>query len=220
MSMSESQEPILAILEAYRVVPVVTLSDTTVASHLAECLLEEGLPLLEVTLRTPEAFGVIEVLRHRFPSLTVAAGTVVSPGALREVGDLGVAFAVSPGCSAELLSVAGKVGIPFLPGVATPSEVIGVLGSGRTVMKVFPVTQLGGKSYLKTLGSLFGRASFCPTGGIRGDELGGYLGLPGVIGLGGSWMCSRALLEAGDWSACRAQIRETVSRVREWEEVA
>ncbi len=218
--MSCDQTSIRTLLEAHRVVPVVSLRDPTVALHLGEALLEEGLPLLEVTLRTPEALGIIEQLRRRFPTLAVAAGTVCTPAALREVHDLGVAFAVSPGCTPELLSAASEVDTPLLPGAATPSEVMRVLSEGWNLLKIFPVTPLGGVPWVRALGGLFQEASFCPTGGVSGELLGEYLRVPGVMGVGGSWMCSGELLAAKEWGAVRARIRETVEWVRSRQEAS
>ena len=149
--------------------------------------------------RTPAALDVIRAVQEQVDGLVVGAGTVKTVNHLRELGNLDIAFAVSPGLTRRLSDVAFELDVPLLPGVATASEVLAGLEAGRNFFKLFPAQAVGGISLLKSLAAPFPEVQFCPTGGIDADNFSDYLALPNVVCVGGSWMVTSRLLDAADW---------------------
>jgi 2-dehydro-3-deoxyphosphogluconate aldolase/(4S)-4-hydroxy-2-oxoglutarate aldolase len=192
---------IQALFKRVRVMPVVTIEAMSQAVPLAEALLAGGLTAIEVTLRTPAGLPGIEEIARKVPQMSVGAGTVLSPADLRAVTEAGATFALSPGSTPELLAAARASAIPFVPGVATAAEVMQVLASGLTTMKLFPAALVGGVPLLRALAGPLGEARFCPTGGVSPDNAAAYLAEPNVLCVGGSWIAPMALIRAGDWAA-------------------
>ena len=178
------------------VVPVLTITSAEDAVPLAQALVEGGLRVLEVTLRTPAALEAIRRIAREVPEAVVAAGTVLSADDLKRVADAGARFAFSPGL-ADFMLEDGP--IPILPGVATPSEVMRVLAAGIQTMKFFPAVPAGGVNALKALYGPFPEARFCPTGGIDQANAGDFLNLPNVICVGGSWPAPGKAIEGRHW---------------------
>jgi 2-dehydro-3-deoxyphosphogluconate aldolase / (4S)-4-hydroxy-2-oxoglutarate aldolase len=199
------------ILALGPVVPVIVLDDAAAAVPLARALLEGGVRVLEITLRTPAALEAIRRVRAEVPDAVVGAGTVLSPASLAEVEALGAAFAVSPGATPALLDAASRSSVPLLPGAATPSEVMALLERGHRHMKLFPAEQVGGASLLGALASPLPEARFCPTGGIDAEKAKVYLALPNVACVGGSWIVPREAIARGDWARIAALAREAVA---------
>ena len=189
------------ILAASPVMPVIAIERLDQALPLAEALLNGGLNSLEITLRTPVALEAIRLIARAFPGAYVGAGTVTTPEALRQVADAGAVFAVSPGLTASLLEAATTSQLPLLPGVMTATEVMTAMEAGFRHLKLFPAEQAGGVGMLKALGGPFNQLRFCPTGGISLQNAPGYLALPNVACVGGSWLTPKALLDIGDWKA-------------------
>ncbi|MFO1035239.1 MAG: bifunctional 4-hydroxy-2-oxoglutarate aldolase/2-dehydro-3-deoxy-phosphogluconate aldolase [Geminicoccaceae bacterium] len=187
------------VLQAGPVIPVILIDDADKAVPLARALLEGGVRVLEVTLRTPAAMEAIRRIRGEVPGVLLGAGTVLSARQLEEVAKLDLAFAVSPGVTPALLEAADSLPLPLLPGTATASEVMVLLERGYTRMKLFPAEQVGGVSLLKALSSPLQAAKFCPTGGITVETARTYLALPNVICVGGSWLTPADAVRAGDW---------------------
>jgi 2-dehydro-3-deoxyphosphogluconate aldolase/(4S)-4-hydroxy-2-oxoglutarate aldolase len=190
------------ILDALRdapVVVVVVIDDAADALPLANALAAGGLRAIEVTLRTPAAWEAIERIVGSVEGMTVAAGTVTRPEDLDRLVALGVDFAVSPGCTPQLLATAADAGLPLLPGVATPSETMLAREHGARTLKFFPAAQMGGAKTLRALGELFPDVRFCPSGGIDADNAEGYLELPNVAAVGGSWPAPRELIRSKAW---------------------
>lgn len=185
------------------VVPVVVLDDADAAVPLARALVDGGLPVIEVTLRTPAALDAIARIAAEVPDAVVGAGTVVRPADAERSADAGARFLVSPGCTPPLRAAMAATGLPFLPGVATASEAIALLEDGVTAMKFFPAEAAGGVPYLKALGGPLPGVRFCPTGGVSPANAASYLALPNVGCVGGSWLTPPDAVRAGDWDTIR-----------------
>ncbi|MFE6408270.1 bifunctional 4-hydroxy-2-oxoglutarate aldolase/2-dehydro-3-deoxy-phosphogluconate aldolase [Streptomyces sp. NPDC057837] len=188
-----------SVLDLAPVVPVVVVEDVGDAVPLARALVAGGLPAIEVTLRTPVALDAVRAIAREVPEAVVGAGTVISPGQVAEAVAAGARFLVSPGWTDGLLEAMRASGVPFLPGVSTTSEVVALLERGVREMKFFPAQAAGGTAYLRSLAGPLPQARFCPTGGIGPDSAPGYLALPNVGCVGGSWMLPRDAVAAGDW---------------------
>jgi 2-dehydro-3-deoxyphosphogluconate aldolase/(4S)-4-hydroxy-2-oxoglutarate aldolase len=188
------------LLDLAPVIPVVVLDDEAEAVPLARALVAGGLPVIEVTLRTPAGLPAISAIAAEVPDAVVGAGTVNTPGLVKAAADAGAQFLVSPGWTPTLLEAFDDSGLPALPGVSTVSEMLGLLERGRREMKFFPAEAAGGVGFLKSVASPVPEARFCPTGGIRPDTAASYLALPNVGCVGGSWLTPADALRAGDWT--------------------
>lgn len=206
--MNQKLEPLLGRAP---VIPVLTIDTVDTALPLARALAAGGLPLLEITLRTPAALDAIEVIAAEVEDAVVGAGTVLNPAQLEEVARRGAKFAVSPGVTERLLAAAKDIPVPLLPGTATASDVMRLLDHGYRFMKFFPAEPAGGRHYLKALASPLPEARFCPTGGIGLDNAGDYLSLPNVICVGGSWVAPADAVRASDWAKIEALAREAAA---------
>ena len=185
------------------VIPVLVLDDVAHAVPLARALVAGGLPVLEVTLRTPAALAVIAAMAT-VPGAVVGAGTVLNAQDLALAADAGARFIVSPGLSDPLGAAARASGLPFLPGVATASDIIRALDQGFNRLKFFPATANGGLPALKAMASVFGQVRFCPTGGITETTAPAWLAEAAVACVGGSWIAKRG---ESDWPAITARAR-------------
>jgi len=210
--MKRKTDSLLAILGGQPVIPVLLIDDLKDAVPLARALSRGGLPAIEITLRTSAAIDAIRLVAADVPEAIVGAGTVLNPRQYDEAVEAGAKFLVSPGTTMELLREAEGGEIPYLPGAATPSEVMSLSEEGYSIMKFFPAEQAGGAAFLKALASPFAGVSFCPTGGIGPANVSDYLGLPNVICVGGSWVAPKELVRAGDWSAITGLAAEAVAR--------
>ncbi|MFB6815343.1 bifunctional 4-hydroxy-2-oxoglutarate aldolase/2-dehydro-3-deoxy-phosphogluconate aldolase [Streptomyces sp. NPDC056347] len=197
-----------SVLDLAPVVPVVVLKDAADAVPLARALVAGGLPVIEVTLRTPAALDAIGAIAAEVPDALVGAGTVITVGHVADTLAAGARFLVSPGWTERLLGAMRESGLPFLPGVSTTSEVVALLEHGVTDMKFFPAEAAGGTAYLKSLASPLPQARFCPTGGITAASAPSYLELPNVGCVGGSWMVPTDAVEARDWARVERLARE------------
>lgn len=184
-----------------RIVPVLTLEPGPDAVELCQALVRGGLTMLEITLRTDGALRAIEMVAHALPNAAIGVGTITRAGQLVQAASAGARFAVSPGATPALLEAAAKSGLPFLPGTATPSDVILARAAGFTTLKFFPAKPMGGIATLAALAPVFGDVAFCPTGGITQQDFRDYLALKNVVAVGGSWMAPRAAIAARDWAA-------------------
>lgn len=191
--------------------PVISLSNVAQALPLAEALLAAGLPVLEVTLRHPCAIDAIAAIARHCPEAIVGAGTVLTADDLARVRDAGAAFAISPGATPTLYAAAARVELPFLPAVATASELMAGLEQGYSRFKFFPAEANGGVAALRALAGPFAQAKFCPTGGIDAAKARGYLALPSVFTVGGSWMLDQAEVVACDRDAMQSRAAAAVA---------
>jgi 2-dehydro-3-deoxyphosphogluconate aldolase/(4S)-4-hydroxy-2-oxoglutarate aldolase len=200
-----------AVLKLTPVMPVVVIDDAAEAEPLARALLTGGVKTVEITLRTPAALEAIGVIARSVPELIVGAGTVLNEDDLNAAMAAGAKYALSPGGTRTLLKAARKAQIPFIPGVATASEVMAGLALGYHCFKFFPAEQMGGVSSLKALGAPLPRARFCPTGGITPDKVSAYLALDNVVCVGGSWVAPSDKLKARDWAGVSELARQAAS---------
>ncbi|KLN34819.1 bifunctional 4-hydroxy-2-oxoglutarate aldolase/2-dehydro-3-deoxy-phosphogluconate aldolase [Cellulosimicrobium cellulans] len=204
-----SHGPLEAIARA-RVVPVVVVDDAEQGVLVASALREGGLPVAEVTFRTAGARAAIAAIAREVPDVLVGAGTVVNAAQVDEAVEAGARFLVSPGLSAAVVRRAQEVGVPVLPGVATPSDVIAALDLGLDAVKLFPANVVGGPAAVKAFSAPFPGLRFVPTGGVSAANLLDYLALPSVLAAGGSWMVDAALVRAGDTAEITRRTREAV----------
>ncbi|GAA4242230.1 bifunctional 4-hydroxy-2-oxoglutarate aldolase/2-dehydro-3-deoxy-phosphogluconate aldolase [Actinomadura meridiana] len=193
------------------VVPVVVLDDADAAVPLARALVDGGLPVIEVTLRTPAALAAITRIAAEVPDAVVGAGTVVRPQDAERSAAAGARFLVSPGCTSRLQAAMAATGLPFLPGVATASEALALLESGITAMKFFPAEAAGGIGYLNSLRGPLPQIRFCPTGGVGPKNAADYLALENVGCVGGSWVTPADAVRDGDWDRVRALAAEAAA---------
>jgi len=202
----------LTIIAEHRLVPVIELDSATDAPFLAEALLKGGLPVIELTFRTGAAAEAIAAVRKHFPEMLVGAGTIVVREQLQQALDAGAQFVVSPGFDSELTKTVIEKGIPYLPGVATASELQGALALGVTACKFFPAEEIGGARLLRILVATFRAFSpaFVPTGGINLNNLESWLLEPSVIAAGGSWLAARQWIKDKDWAAVRESVATSV----------
>lgn len=196
----EYQKTLSKALALAPVVPVMVIERLEDAVPLARALVRGGLPVLEITLRTPAAMEAIRAIIAEVEGAIVGSGTVLTPEQLRESYKLGCKFAVSPGATGRLLGAAEDYEIDFLPGGVTASESMALLEWGYAIQKFFPAEPAGGTAYLASLVSPLPQISFCPTGGITPEKAPAYLKLSNVITVGGSWMAPKKLVEAKDWA--------------------
>ncbi|NMG40288.1 2-dehydro-3-deoxy-phosphogluconate aldolase [Chelativorans sp. ZYF759] len=201
-------QSLVAVLDGQPVLPVLVINRLSDAVPLAQALMRGGLPAIEITLRTRHALDAIRLIADEAPEIIVGAGTVRNAIQFQEAAAAGSRFIVSPGTTQELIDAANISDVPFLPGVATPSEAMAMLEEGLTMMKFFPAEPAGGADYLKALASPLAEARFCPTGGITRESADRYLALPNVVCVGGSWVAPADLVENRDWQAIEDLARE------------
>ena len=211
--MPQDAAALRAMLSLAPVIPVIILDDVKKARPLAEALIAGGLPVLEVTLRTPHALQVIEEMA-KVEGAVVGSGTVRSPLQMGHSVDAGARFMVSPGASPRLLQAADDFSIPLLPGIGTPTEAMTASEHGYNFLKFFPAEALGGAPVLKAFASPLSDIIFCPTGGIDLNKAKTYLALPNVICAGGSWMVPSDLSEAGAYDRATEMAREAHTLAR------
>jgi 2-dehydro-3-deoxyphosphogluconate aldolase/(4S)-4-hydroxy-2-oxoglutarate aldolase len=207
--MNDSRE----ILERAPVVPVLSIDRLEDAVPLARALVAGGIPVLEVTLRTPVGLAAITAIRDAVPEALVGAGTVRSAEDFRAAVDAGSRFVVTPGLTEGILDAAAHSEIALIPGIATVSEMMRALDSGINCLKFFPAEASGGAAALKAFAGPFPDVAFCPTGGIGLHNIDDYLALPSVVTVGGSWLTPETLLAAGDWDGITALAREACDKV-------
>ena len=195
------------------VIPVIVLHRVADAVPMARALVEGGVRVLEVTLRTPVGLACIEAIARAVPEAVVGAGTVRSAADAHAAKSAGSLFAVSPGYTAALGAACREVGLPLLPGVATASEVMTAMADGLQFLKFFPATAAGGIPMLKALAGPFPDIAFCPTGGITVDTAPAFLGLPNVKVCGGSWLTPQDAVDQGDWARI-TQLARTAAALR------
>lgn len=195
---------VIDLLRLGPVIPVIVIDDAGDAVPLARALLAGGVRVLEVTLRTPTALDAVRAIAAEVPEAIVGVGTVARPEDFAAAVEAGARFAVSPGITKDLIAAAGKAGLPYLPGVMTPSEVILARAAGLSELKLFPAVQAGGIAMLKAIAGPFPDVTFCPTGGIGVDTAPEFLALGNVACVGGSWLTPKGAISAKDWPAISA----------------
>ena len=182
------------------VIPVIVIDRVADAVPLARALVAGGLPVLEVTLRTEVALQAVAKIAAEVDDAIVGIGTLTRPQQFAAARAAGAVFAVSPGLTDELATAARQTDLPLLPGVFTPSEAMTAQALGFNALKLFPAKPAGGIGMLKAMSGPLPDLLFCPTGGIGAEDFRDFLALPNVACVGGSWVCPRELVAAGDWS--------------------
>lgn len=198
------------IVEVTSVMPVMVVDNIEQAVPLAHALVKGGIRVLEITLRTAGALDAVRAIRAAVPDAIVGVGTISTPAQLAASIEAGAQFGVSPGSTPTLLAAVAASGLPFLPGVATTSEVMQAMEYGFNVMKLFPAVPVGGIKLLESIGGPFPQAAFCPTGGVNPQNAVDFFRLPNVVCVGGSWLTPRAVVQAGDWEAITRLAEEAV----------
>ncbi|MEL7486357.1 MAG: bifunctional 4-hydroxy-2-oxoglutarate aldolase/2-dehydro-3-deoxy-phosphogluconate aldolase [Pseudomonadota bacterium] len=196
-----------AILDAASVIPVLEADNLDAAAPLAQALSAGGLRVVEMTMRAPKALDIMVGMKKAAPSLVIGMGTIRSGDDARRAAEAGADFLVSPGASDPLLGALSGLSAPSLPGVATASEAMRAQEAGFSALKFFPAEPAGGVSYLKALAGPLPDLRFCPTGGISRERAPAYLALANVACVGGSWVASKSMIAAGDWSAIEENAR-------------
>lgn len=201
-------EVLTSLLSRVKVLPVLTVDSAEQAVDTAKALQRGGLQAVEITLRTPVALEAIAAVKAALPGFVVGAGTIKTVSDIEAVSAAGAEFAVSPGLTEQLATAARDTELSFLPGVATPSEILEGIALGLNCFKLFPAEAVGGIPLLKSLAAPFEGITFCPTGGINTNNLQSYLSLPNVICVGGSWMVQSDLLRGKHWGEVERLARE------------
>ncbi|WQZ06222.1 bifunctional 4-hydroxy-2-oxoglutarate aldolase/2-dehydro-3-deoxy-phosphogluconate aldolase [Helicobacter pylori] len=193
------QDKIIEVLQISPIVPVVVIENIKDAVPLAQSLVEGGIPIIEVTLRSSCALEAIELIAKNVPKMRVGAGTILNPTQLEQAQNRGAEFLISPGLTIKLLEHAKKKDMPLIPGVSSSSEVMQALELGYSALKFFPAEYCGGVKLLNAFNGPFKGVKFCPTGGISADNMRSYLNLENVLCVGGSWLTPKDLIQNKEW---------------------
>ncbi|GAA7294588.1 bifunctional 4-hydroxy-2-oxoglutarate aldolase/2-dehydro-3-deoxy-phosphogluconate aldolase [Helicobacter pylori] len=203
------QDKIIEVLQISPIVPVVVIENIKDAVPLAQSLIEGGIPIIEVTLRSSCALEAIELIAKNVPKMRVGAGTILNLTQLEQAQNRGAEFLISPGLTPSLLEHAKKKDMPLIPGVSSSSEVMQALELGYNTLKFFPAEYCGGVKLLNAFNGPFKGVKFCPTGGISADNMRSYLNLENVLCVGGSWLTPKDLIQNKEWD----KITEICKRV-------
>lgn len=193
------QDKIIEVLQISPIIPVVVIENIKDAVPLAQSLIEGGIPIIEVTLRSSCALEAIELIAKNVPRMRVGAGTILNPTQLEQAQNRGAEFLISPGLTIKLLEYAKKKDMPLIPGVSSSSEVMQALELGYSALKFFPAEYCGGVKLLNAFNGPFKGVKFCPTGGISIDNMRSYLNLENVLCVGGSWLTPKHLIQNKEW---------------------
>lgn len=199
---------ILDTMRQFPVMPVLTIDDPEYVVPLARALYAGGIRILEITLRTRHGLSAIRALTEQVPELVVGAGTLMQPEDFFQARDAGATFGVSPGLTAALVSGAQHSGLPWLPGVMTPSEVMVAREAGLTALKLFPATAAGGVAMCRAMAGPFPDVLFCPTGGITQETYAQFLACSNVVCVGGSWLTPLDKVNRQDWVGVTEGVRD------------
>ncbi|GAA9284844.1 bifunctional 4-hydroxy-2-oxoglutarate aldolase/2-dehydro-3-deoxy-phosphogluconate aldolase [Helicobacter pylori] len=193
------QDKIIEVLQISPIIPVVVIENIKDAVPLAQSLIEGGIHIIEVTLRSSCALEAIELIAKNVPKMRVGAGTILNPTQLEQAQNRGAEFLISPGLTIKLLEYAKKKDMPLIPGVSSSSEVMQALELGYNALKFFPAEYCGGVKLLNAFNGPFKGVKFCPTGGISADNMHSYLNLENVLCVGGSWLTPKNLIQNKEW---------------------
>lgn len=212
LNMSIRQKSILTF-SPQKLIPIVILNEIDQAESLREALKLGGVNSVEVTLRTPNALKIISIMSED-PNFCVGAGTVLTAAEADLAHTAGAQFILSPGLSLKVIDECDRSGVPYFPGVATPTEIQRARDFGFTELKFFPAEALGGEKYLKAIVAPFHDLKFIPTGGINLLNMNLYFSIPQVLAVGGSWIVNEKLLAARDYASVTSLTREAISHIK------
>jgi 2-dehydro-3-deoxyphosphogluconate aldolase / (4S)-4-hydroxy-2-oxoglutarate aldolase len=204
---------LLEIMRTSPVIPVIAIDDIDHAVPLAKALVAGGIRVLEVTLRTALGLAAIRAIADQVPGAIVGVGTLTQPDEFAAARDAGAMFGVSPGLTAALIDAAKSSGLPLLPGVMTPSEVMAAREAGFRQLKLFPAVAAGGIGMLNAIAGPLPDVMFCPTGGISIETAPQFLACKNVACVGGSWLTPKDAMQSGDWALITA-LAVAASRLR------
>ena len=211
--MNVQQSMMTEALRRWRIIPVITIDEPENAVPLASALLAGGLPIAEITLRTPKALEALRRIAKEQPEMFAGAGTVLNVRQAEQARDAGAHFVISPGFNRAVVEYCLERDVPVYPGVATASEIEAALESGLTLLKLWPIETLGGVAYLQFLSGPFVGVEFNPSGGLTATNFESYLALKNVVACGGSWMAPPDWIASRQFERIRAAVRDTVTRV-------
>ena len=211
--MNVQQSMMTKALRRWRIIPVIVIDDAKDALLLASALLDGGLPIAEITLRTPTALESLRRITSERPEMFAGAGTVLNVRQAEQARKAGAHFIISPGLNRAVVDYCLEFDVPVYPGVATASEIEAGLETGLNLFKVWPIATLGGIDYLNFLAGPFGGVEFNPSGGVTGATFESYLALKNVVAVGGPWMAPQDLIVGRQFDKIRTAVRDTVSRV-------
>ena len=212
--LAENNQKLKTMVDNCPIIPVMTIKNLEDAVPLAKALLAGGLPVLEITLRTKAATAAIGAIVKEVSGAIVGGGTVLKTSQLHELKSLGAQFAVSPGLLENLLEEATQIGLPYLPGIVSMSELMRGLELGYQNFKFFPAESSGGIQALKAFRGPFPEVGFCPTGGINRDNFINYLALDNTMCVGGSWVAPQKLIAQKDWDGIERLARESLEELQ------
>lgn len=216
---SQFPEELYSQINRSGIIAVLVVDQVAHGPPLAKALLAGGVEVMELTLRTPAAVDALKAIRQEIPGMIAGVGTVLTPGQIDQVHQAGAAFGVAPGFNRRVVERAQAVGLPFAPGVATPSELEAAVELGCRELKFFPAEPSGGMKYLKSMKAPYAYLGlrFIPLGGLNEENMGSYLTDPDVPAIGGSWIAPRPLIQQEDWAAITeraARARQVIDEVR------
>jgi len=216
MNKYRNNQSLTKLFSENRLLAAVTVDSESAAIAVARALLEGGLSVMEITFRTPAAAMSIEAIRKEVPDMTVGAGTLLTETQVSAAFTAGAEFGLSPGWNPRITDHALELGLPFIPGVSTPSEIEHALDSGFRLLKLFPADHLGGPGYLKSMEGPYGYTGvrFIPMGGVGPANLSDYAGIGIVAALGGSWLVSSQECRTGDVSSIPGRVRESLGLLK------
>lgn len=217
---SQFSEEILQKIHACGAVAVLVIDEVQNAVPVAKALLDGGVSAIELTLRTPVALEALANIQREVPEITAGVGTILTPEQARQVADAQAAFGVAPGLNENVVLAAQAAGLPFAPGIMTPSEIEKAVALGCRELKLFPAEPCGGMKYLKSIAAPYAHLglSYLPLGGLTLENIDPYVASPLLLALGGSWIASRAMIQKQDWAGIRANAqaaREKIDAIRE-----
>lgn len=201
-------------IKALKIIPVIAIDNAEDIIPLGKVLVENGLPVAEITFRSDAAEEAIRLLRESQPEMLIGAGTVLNRAQVIAAKEAGATFIVSPGFNPNTVRACQELGIEIIPGVNNPSAVEAALEMGLTTMKFFPAEPSGGISMVKSLLTPYTDLELMPTGGIKPSNVNDYLAIPRVIACGGTWMVEKSLIENGEWEELARLTREAVALTR------
>ncbi|WP_104712862.1 bifunctional 4-hydroxy-2-oxoglutarate aldolase/2-dehydro-3-deoxy-phosphogluconate aldolase [Helicobacter cetorum] len=208
------QNKIREFLQISPIVPVVVIESLEDAVPLAQSLIEGGIKVIEVTLRSTCALESIELITKSVPDMCVGAGTILNTTQLEQAKSRGAEFLISPGLTPTLLEYAKKKDIPLIPGVSSSSEVMQALEFDYNTLKFFPAENIGGAKLLNAFNSPFKEVKFCPTGGVSLDNMHAYLNLENVLCVGGSWLTPKDLVKNKEWDKIINLVKESLNQAK------
>ncbi len=216
--MSILNENIAAKIDNSKIIAVLEIADPKDALPTIDALLAGGVDTIELALRTEGALEAIKIIKAERPQITLGVGTVITTEQIDQIAKLNVDFAVAPGCNPTIMKAAMESGVPFAPGIATPSDIEAALACGCRVMKYFPAETLGGMKHLTNMVAPYKYLGlkFIPLGGVSQENAGEYLASDLITAIGGSWIAKRHLIESGDWATIESNARKIVELINEY----